>query len=183
MKSIAKTELALLPVDKLVTLRRNPQYLTEKQMKSLKDSVARDGFVSPILVRPLRGGRYEVISGNHRFMAAKEIGLAQVPCVVSAMSKKSAQRLAVNLNTIHGDPNAELLAPFLADLSDDVLAEIHIEDDLMTELLDFDTQLADRLKDLEAPEALDRESPKHSNHVCMCPTCGRKHMRQAAKEA
>jgi hypothetical protein len=40
-------------------------------------------------------------------MAAKELDLKVVPCVVSRMDERAAKRLAVNLNTIHGEPNAE----------------------------------------------------------------------------
>lgn len=173
-----RTELKFLPTNKLVTLKRNPQYLTPKQMESLKASIGRDGFVAPILVRPIKGGRYEVISGNHRFMAACELRMKEVPCVVSKMTDREAKRLAVNLNTIHGDPNAELLAPFLADMDDDLLAEIHLADDVMDELVEFDKQLAERLKDLEPPDSINTDSPKHSNATCVCPKCGSTHLKK-----
>lgn len=172
-----QTELAWLETNALDTLRRNPQYLTPKQMESLKASIRRDGFVAPILVRPLSNERYEVVSGNHRLMAARELGLNSVPCVVSDMSKESAQRLAVNLNLIHGDPPAELLAPFLAELDEQVLSEIHLEGDLRAAVMDFDATLADTLA------SLDREMPGVSNESvvgnqpeCICQTCGRLHV-------
>ena len=64
-----------------------PAILTPKQMDSLKTSIQRDGFCAPILVRPYKRGRYEIISGNHRFMAACELGMAEIPCVVSNMDE------------------------------------------------------------------------------------------------
>jgi len=128
-----------------VLLKRNPQHLTAAQLDALKASIRREGFVAPILVRPIRGGRFEVISGNHRFIAAQQLGLKKIPAMVKAMSQKEAQRLAVNLNMIHGDPTAELLAPFLAEMSDDVLADIHLEDDFLKELIGFDETLAQHL--------------------------------------
>lgn len=158
-----------------MTLRRNPQYLTPSQMESLKASIKRDGFCAPILVRSLRKCRYEVVSGNHRFMAAKELGFKAIPCVVSNMDARSAKRLAVNLNTIHGDPNAELLAPFLAEMDESLLREIHIDEDMKKELMAFDEHLAQMLSQLEAPDSINNESPTHSNEICKCPKCGKTH--------
>lgn len=172
-----KTKLQLIPAKNLLTLKRNPQYLTPKQMESLKASIRRDGFCAPILVRPHKRGRYEVISGNHRFMAACELGIEEIPCVVSTMDDAAAKRLAINLNTIHGEPNAELLAPFLAELDLSTLMDIHIEDPMKEELLKFDLNLAEMLKNLEAPESINNESPQHSNATCKCPKCGATHVK------
>lgn len=170
-------ELAQVEVGQIVTLKRNPQYLTPVQMERLKASIQRDGFVAPILVRPIAGDRLEIVSGNHRFMAAKELGMAKVPCVVSRMSERAMKRLAVNLNTIHGEPPAELLAPFLAELDNKTLAEIHLEEECLKELCDFDANLKARLDELKIPDSIDRESPQHANQVCECPKCGRKHFK------
>lgn len=177
---LKKTALQLLPASALVTLKRNPQYLTPKQMDSLKASIQRDGFCAPILVRPYKRGRFEVVSGNHRFMAACELGMVEIPCVVSDMDEAAAKRLAINLNTIHGEPNAELLAPFLAELDITILQEIHIDDAMKKELLAFDNNLAEMLSQLEPPAAMNRESSQHSNATCKCPKCGATHVK--AKE-
>lgn len=176
-------QLRQIPVAKCMTLRRNPQYLTRKQMDSLKRSIKRDGFVAPILVRP-SGKRFEIVSGNHRFMAAVELGYTKIPAVVAMLPKKAAQRLAVNLNMIHGDPTAELLAPFLAEMPDDVLSEIHIENDLLGDLKDFDAKLAKHLADLTIPDSVTRsESSPSPIATCKCPTCGKLHVASAPKNS
>ena len=162
------------------SLKRNPQYLSEAQMLALRTSIRRDGFVAPILVRPMRGKtvKYEIVSGNHRWLAAKAEGLEQVPAVIARLSDAEAARLAINLNTVHGDPNAELLAPFLAELQDDVLAEIHIGADLLRDLLVFDDVLAQRLRQMELPEIVDMDSStSRLPRNCRCPTCGYTHAR------
>ena len=175
-------ELKNLAVEKLMMLKRNPQYLTPKQMDSLKASIERDGFVAPILVRPLSKGQYEVVSGNHRLMAARELGIANVPCVVAKLDRRSAQRLAVNLNLIHGNPNVELLAPFLAELDDQTLSEIHIEADMKVDLIEFDEHLADALSRLEPPDGANHNSPTTEHVVCRCEKCGGTHIVKHAKE-
>lgn len=164
-----------ISVDRCLMLERNPQYLTPKQMTSLKISIERDGFVAPILVRPLRDDKFEVVSGNHRFMAAQELGYKTVPAVVAKLADKDAKRLAINLNLIHGDPLAEQLAPFLADLDDDVLGQIHLEGELREEVLRFDDILGERLRSLEDVPGFDQDSTKNSLEVCICQRCGRRH--------
>jgi len=169
------TKLSFIPISKCVMLRRNPQYLSPKQMDALKGSIKRDGFVAPILLRSLRDGRFEVVSGNHRFLAAQELGMKQIPAVISSMKDGDAKRLAINLNTIHGDPNVELLAPFLAEMPDDILRDIHLEDNMLHELLEFDDTLHRRLEELSAPESIDRDSNPNNIPTCKCPKCGKIH--------
>lgn len=154
-------------------LKRNPQHLKPATMARLKESVERDGFVAPILVRPINGGRYEVVSGNHRFMAARELGYETVPAVVKEMNDATAQRLALNLNLIHGDPTAEQLAPFLAELDDATLGQIHLTEDLLADVERFDAELSARLASLEAPDSI--ATPAHASTTrpeVECPSCG-----------
>ncbi len=155
----AKTRLITLRLDQLVALKRNPQYLTARQMTALKESIQRDGFLAPIVVRKQKRNQlYEILSGNHRKMAVSELGHETIPCVeLLDCSDAQAARIAVNMNTVHGDPTPELIAPFLADLDEELLRTIHLDDALLAGCMDFDQTLAERLKSLEFPDALDRD--------------------------
>lgn len=175
----------MVPIAACHLLKRNPQYLTPKQLASLEASIRRDGFTVPILVRPIprrkraaksRGDEYEIVSGNHRYMAAKKIGMRSIPAVIADLTDAQAQRLAINLNLIHGEPSVEQLAPFLAACDDAVLAELHLEDDLKARLLSFDANLAALLSKHEVPDELQRPAPP-AKDVCSCPTCGKIHVR------
>lgn len=180
---MSKSELKIIPIDHLVFLRRNPQYLTPHEMQALKASIERDGFLSPILVRPIGEKSYEVVSGNHRAMAAKELNYTEIAAVVADMDDKQAQRVAVNLNTVHGEPTAELLAPFLAEMDDEVLSTIHLDDALLKEVREFDAVLAKRLAELEVPDDLDFDSVNTEIGQCVCPTCGRRHIAGSSRKA
>ena len=173
-----REKLQWIPTTRLLTLKRNPQYLTPKQMDSLKASIKRDGFVAPILVRAIgRTDNFEVVSGNHRLMAARELKREAVPCVVVKMSDRAAKRLAVNLNLIHGDPPAELLAPFLAELDDATLKEIHLEGNLLREVMAFDDDLAKTIKNLNRPmESINTKDSPLQYPTCKCKKCGRQHV-------
>ena len=169
-----------LPLASLVALRRNPQYLTEAQMEGLKRSIERDGFIAPIVVRKRPKGMYEILSGNHRVMACRELGHVSIACVlVNPCDDARAARIAMNMNTVHGDPNVELIAPFLSALDDGTLQEIYLPDSIMKDLLNFDATLKMRLDSLEVPDALDSASPQNSFPNCVC-TCGHRHVARSS---
>jgi ParB family chromosome partitioning protein len=51
------------------------------QLEGLKASIREHGILQPIMVRPA-GSRYQVVAGERRLRAAKELGLTEVPAVV-----------------------------------------------------------------------------------------------------
>jgi ParB family chromosome partitioning protein len=67
----------------------------EAQLKDLASSIRTAGVVQPILVRPLGGGRYEIVAGERRWRACKLAGLTHVPAVVSALSDEQAAEWAL----------------------------------------------------------------------------------------
>jgi ParB-like chromosome segregation protein Spo0J len=178
----SRTKLITLRLDQLHALKRNPQYLTEKQMGALKQSIERDDFLAPIVVRKKKGA-YEILSGNHRKMALAELGRETVDCVeIIGCTDAQAARIAVNMNTVHGDPTPELIAPFLADLDEELLRTIHLDDQLMKGVMDFDGTLAERLKSLEVPNGLNRNSILGQIPNCVC-QCGHRHVAVAPKNS
>lgn len=173
-------ELLWVETDRCRALRRNPQFLAPHTMEALKTSIERDGFLAPVLLRPA-GEDFEVLSGNHRVMAARELGMSRVPAiVVSGLSEQAARRVAVNLNTVHGDPTAELLAPFLAEFDVEALASVHLSEDMLAEVKVLDEHLAERLGAMAVPDGWDNPSPQSEQGQCVCPTCGKHHIRKTA---
>lgn len=177
------SQLLTLPLDQLHALRRNPQYLSERQQKALEDSIRRDGFLVPIIVRR-KNDRYEILSGNHRTIGARNVGLTEVPCVlIDPCDDDQAARIAVNMNTVHGDPNVELLAPFLAEMSDAALGQLYIAETMITEIRAFDTTLKMRLDALQIPDAIDKSSPVGKTPNCICKRCGHRHCADVPKNS
>ena len=163
----------------LSALRRNPQYLSEKQNQALKDSIERDGFLCPIVIRKRKEG-YEILSGNHRVIASREAGLGEVPCMlVHPCDDKRAARIAVNMNTVHGDPTPELMAPFIAAMDDETMRTLFLGDQLTAGLMAFDATLSERLATMELPESLNSKG-NHGKSIpnCVC-KCGHRHVANA----
>ncbi|AFZ61389.1 ParB/RepB/Spo0J family partition protein [Anabaena cylindrica FACHB-243] len=78
----------------------DPQALTE-----LVASVKQHGILQPLLVRPLAGGKYELVAGERRYRAATEVGLEEVPVVVRELSDDQAFQLALIENLQRQDLN------------------------------------------------------------------------------
>jgi ParB family chromosome partitioning protein len=72
----------VLPVAKLdvISHQRKP---SDTHVKRVVDSIERVGFVAPIVVvKDDDADRYLIIDGQHRFLAAQELGLKRLPSVI-----------------------------------------------------------------------------------------------------
>ena len=68
----------MLPVDRLVPYIRNARTHSEDQLAQIAASIAEFGFTNPILI----GEDEVIIAGHGRLMAAKALGLTEVPVIV-----------------------------------------------------------------------------------------------------
>ena len=80
--------------------RMDPQSIAE-----LADSIKAQGLIQPILVRPVDGGKYEIIAGERRWRAAQLAGLTRVPVVVRAVPDQTALAMALIENIQREDLN------------------------------------------------------------------------------
>jgi ParB family chromosome partitioning protein len=69
-------------------------------MEALTDSIRENGIMTPLLVRPINGGRgeYEIISGHRRAHAAEKAGLDMVPAFVVELNRAEAVLKMVDSN-------------------------------------------------------------------------------------
>lgn len=63
-------------------------------IQELMASVQEKGILEPILVRK-KDDRFEIIAGERRYMAAKGVGLAEVPCIEMSVTDNEAMELAL----------------------------------------------------------------------------------------
>lgn len=64
-------------------------------LEELAASIKAQGIMQPILVRPVGGGRYEIIAGERRWRASRLAGLAEVPVLIREIPDEAA--LAMSL--------------------------------------------------------------------------------------
>lgn len=66
------------------------------ELKELKDSIAANGLIQPILVRHAsRGDGYELVAGERRWRAVRELGWKKVPAVVRDVDEQTLLTLAL----------------------------------------------------------------------------------------
>jgi ParB family chromosome partitioning protein len=97
---------ATLPLDQLQRGRYQPRTkMDDASLQELAASIRRQGLMQPILVRPIEGGRHEIIAGERRWRAAKIAGLAEVPVLVREVPDSAALAMALVENIQREDLN------------------------------------------------------------------------------
>jgi ParB family chromosome partitioning protein len=81
-----------------------------EQLHELAESIKQKGVLQPLTVRPVAGKdgqtQYELIAGERRWRASREVGLATVPAIVRTASDEEALELALIENLQREDLNA-----------------------------------------------------------------------------
>ena len=79
--------------------------MNEEQLAELAASITANGVVQPILVRPLAGGRFQVIAGERRWRASKLAGKTTVPAILRQVSDEQAMEITIVENLQRADLN------------------------------------------------------------------------------
>lgn len=74
-------------------------------LKELMLSIKEKGIIEPIIVRPKRG-RYEIIAGERRFVAAKKLGLKEISCIEKFVEDNEALEISLIENLQRKNLNA-----------------------------------------------------------------------------
>ncbi len=148
------TGCEMMKVDALIPYAKNPKEHTDKDIDLIIKSINRNGWGDPILVCPETN---EILSGNGRYLAARKIGLSEVPVVYApeGLTEKQKADLVIASNKLvevsgYNDNLGELIADFDLDLGDfGMVAPTHLE--------------------MSQEEADAQEIEKR---LCQCPACG-----------
>lgn len=88
-----------LPTEKLRPFDGHPfQVKDDGEMEQLVWSILMQGVMTPLVVRPLENGEYEVISGHRRLHACKKAGIDTVPALIYFLDKDAAAIALVDSN-------------------------------------------------------------------------------------
>jgi ParB family chromosome partitioning protein len=99
-------ELRQLPVELIERNPRQPRQSFEQDtLLALAASIRAHGILQPVLVRPLAGGRYELIAGERRWRAAKLAELESIPAIVRQRDDAASLEVAVIENMAREDLN------------------------------------------------------------------------------
>lgn len=114
-------ELRQLPVSSIEVNPNQPRKsFDDEQLKALAGSIAANGVIQPLLVRPLEGGRYELVAGERRLRASGLAGVETVPAYVRADLTANTLELALVENMARVDLNPVDAARACAGLVDEL---------------------------------------------------------------
>ena len=114
---IQHPKIEIMPLTRLRPYERNARTHTRRQVSQIADSIRRFGFTNPVLV----SDDNEIVAGHGRVLAAKQIGMADVPVLrLSHLSaeERRAYVLADNKLALNAGWDQELLAVELQALID-----------------------------------------------------------------
>ncbi|MEO8674164.1 MAG: ParB/RepB/Spo0J family partition protein [Casimicrobiaceae bacterium] len=116
----AKESLQTIAVDRLRPGKYQPRTrMDEASLDELAQSIKEHGIMQPVLVRPVEGGRFEIIAGERRWRAAQRAGLKDVPALVKSVPDASALAIGLIENIQREDLNPLEQANGLARLVDE----------------------------------------------------------------
>ena len=93
-------------------LSRNPyqprEFFNETKLEELTNSIRKNGIIQPIAVRPKKSepGKYEIIAGERRWLAAQKAGLHEIPVTVLDLTDVESLELAIVENIQRADLNS-----------------------------------------------------------------------------
>ena len=94
-----ETNAEYLQIEKLYPFEGHPfKVVDNEEMDLLVESIRAQGVLTPLIVRPLDNGEYEVISGHRRLHACKKATIATVPAIISEMDRDAAAIALVDSN-------------------------------------------------------------------------------------
>jgi len=82
-------------------------HFDEKKLEELTNSIKKNGIIQPIAVREdkVDAGRYQIIAGERRWLAAQKAGLHEVPIVILDLDDNEALEVAIVENIQRDDLN------------------------------------------------------------------------------
>jgi len=151
-------QLQLLQMDQIDPNPGNPRLIfPQEELDKLIESISHEGVLVPIVVFPTKEGRYTLVDGERRFRSARELGLIEIPALITG--ERTEQELLVQMFNIHliREPWRDLpTARALGRLMDEILEGTGVEatDKQLRELTGLSVERIKQLKfALQLPES------------------------------
>jgi ParB family transcriptional regulator, chromosome partitioning protein len=101
------TQVREVAIADITPNKRQPRrFFQDDALDELADSIRIHGVLSPILVRPISEGKYELIAGERRWRAAQRAKLTTIPVVVRAAAGQESLEIAIIENVQREDISA-----------------------------------------------------------------------------
>lgn len=99
--------ISTVPLDKITANPFQPRKeFDEEELNELAQSIKQQGVISPITVRRMADGNYQLIAGERRTRAARKAGLKEIPAYIRVATDTQAMEMALIENIQRSDLNA-----------------------------------------------------------------------------
>lgn len=144
-----QTEIKRLKLTQLKALEVNARYMTAEQQQRLTANIARDGQLTSLplvwLIQDEKGPAkgdpvYEILSGNHRVVSAKDAGFEEIDCIIILNWISPERRIEIQLshNAVEGQDDVSILEGLYAQLDLAGKEYSGLDDEIFTNMQDID---------------------------------------------
>lgn len=93
------TSEEIIPVDLILPYANNPYKVSiGRELEALVESIREQGILTPLIVRPIVNGKYELVSGHRRLAACRQLGIKSVPVTIKDLTDDEAALAVVDAN-------------------------------------------------------------------------------------
>ncbi|MCM3118131.1 nucleoid occlusion protein [Neobacillus sp. MER 74] len=145
-------EINKIPIDHIVPNRFQPRTVfDEEKIEELARTIHIHGIIQPIVVREFAVGQYEIIAGERRFRAMKQLGWTEAPAIIKNLSDTETASVALIENL-----QREELSPIEEAMAYGKLLELHnlTQEALAQRLGKGQSTVANKLRLLKLPQQI-----------------------------
>lgn len=94
-----------IEVSKMVDFRLGQPFslYSKEKMEQMKESILRNGILSPIIARAIEEDKYEIIAGHNRVKCARELDIQTVPTIIVEVDDDNAKLIMLETNLCQRD--------------------------------------------------------------------------------
>jgi ParB family transcriptional regulator, chromosome partitioning protein len=99
LRDLEDGQIQVLPLSCLVLGAYQPRkHFDPKKLEELAASIRARGVLQPILVRPITKDRFEIVSGERRYLASQRAGCRTIPAVIRTLDDREALEVSLLVN-------------------------------------------------------------------------------------
>jgi len=138
-----------LPIAKLVEADWNYKQDNEMTQRILANNIKKNGQIINIITRELDDGTHEVVNGNHRLKALRDIGAKDAVCFnLGNITLSEAKRIAIETNETNFKPSLYRLSSLIAEITRDVKYDLNVKYDFEKHTLPYSNEEIHRFKEI-----------------------------------
>ena len=115
------SNLSEIAIDKIMSNPNQPRReFDEEALNELSNSIREIGIITPITLRQMSDGKYQIIAGERRWRAAKTAGLNTIPAYIRTVEDEGVMEMALVENIQREDLNAIEIALAYQHMADSI---------------------------------------------------------------